>query len=242
MQAPYELTDGQVKLQTIISAFPENSPHWNEAQNRFQFVDRLLIECLGWERPSINVELFDELGGRADYLLGTPPKAILEAKREAVHFDIPPIGKPTIARKIAPLIKSSKPFSEAVRQVIPYCAIHGAQIAIVCNGPQLAIFQAIAPGYSPLEGDCYLFDGFQSYLENFVTLWRLLSPEGITENCAYRDLALYRTPRVPEKGSASISEPYKYRYRNSFQENLRSLSSFLLEEIEDNPTVKKIVL
>jgi hypothetical protein len=39
----------------------------------FQFVDRLLTECLGWERPYIEVENSDELGGKADYVLGRGP-------------------------------------------------------------------------------------------------------------------------------------------------------------------------
>lgn len=238
MQAPFELTEGQQKLESIIAAFPSDSPHWNEAQNRFQFVDRLLSECLGWEKPNIEVEKPDALGGRADYLLGRPAKAVLEAKREAKLFEIPPSGSSAIVRKIQSLIRSSKAFEEAVRQVIPYCAMNGAQIAIVCNGPQLAIFQTIIPGQSPLEGECYFFNGFDSYLGNFPLLWKLLSPEGITENCAYRDLSLHRNPRIPPKASTSIPEPYKYRYRSAFQENLRSLSAFLLEEIEDNPKLK----
>ena len=234
----FELTEGQRILEHIIKELPSNSPHWNEAQNRFQFVDRFLTECLGWDRLDIEVEKFDELGGKADYILGRPPKAVLEAKRESKLFDVPPIGNPTIVRKIAPILRSSKSFDEAVRQVIPYCAIHGAQIAVVCNGPQTAIFQAIIPGQSPLEGECFFFDGIDSYVKNFPLLWRLLSPEGITENRAYRDLSLYRNPRIPSKACTSIPEPYKYRYRNDFQENLRSLSSLLLEEIEDNPTLK----
>lgn len=238
MQAPFELTEGQNRLQAILKDFPADSPHWNEAQNRFQFIDRLLKECLGWEQPNIEVEVFDDLGGKADYLLGKPPKAALEAKREAIVFDIPPIGNPSLVRKLQPLLKASKNLDAAVRQVIPYCAIHGAQIAIICNGPQLTIFQAIIPGMSPLDGDCYFFDGFDSYVEYFPVLWKLLSPEGITENRAYRDLALHRNPRMPPKASTAIAEPYKYRYRNRFQENLRSLSSLLLETIEDDPSIK----
>ena len=94
MQAPFEATEGRTRLQKIISSFPVASPYWNEAQNRFQFVDRLLTECLGWERPYIEVEKTDELGGKADYVLGqNPPKAVLEAKREAKAFNILPIGK-----------------------------------------------------------------------------------------------------------------------------------------------------
>ena len=238
MQALFELNVGQGRLEEIIKAFPSNSPYWNEAQNRFQFIDRLLTECLGWVKPDMEVERYDELGGRADYLLGRPAKAVLEAKKEAKLFEVPPTGSAALARKIQPLLRSSKPFEEAVHQVIPYCAIHGAQIAIVCNGPQLAIFQAIILGQSPLEGECYFFNGFDSYIEHFPLLWRFLSPEGITENRAYRDLAVHRNPRIPSKASTTIAEPHKYRYRNGFQENLRSLSSLLLEEIEDNPVLK----
>lgn len=238
MQAFFELTEGRKKLEALINSLPSDSPHWNEAQNRFQFIDRLLSECLGWEKPDLELENSDELGGKSDYLLGHPPKAVLEAKREAKLFEIPPTGNPSVLRKIQPLLQSSKHFKDAIHQVIPYCAINGAQIAIVCNGPQLAIFQAIIPGQSPLEGECYFFNGFDSYLEHFPLLWKLLSPEGITENCAYRDLSLHRNPRIPPKASTFIPEPHKYRYRNTFQEDLRSLSALLLEEIEDNPKLK----
>jgi GTPase SAR1 family protein len=239
MQAPFEPTEGRARLEKIISSFPVASSYWNEAQNRFQFVDRLLTECLGWERPYIEVENSDELGGKADYVLAhNPPKAVLEAKREAKVFNILPIGKPTIVRKIAPLLATCKNLEEAVHQVIPYCALRGAPIAIVCNGPQLLLLQAMVIGQSPLEGECYLFNGFDSYLQYFPLLWSLLSPEGLAENRAFCELALHRNPRIPARASASIPEPMKYRYRSGFQEYLRSLASLLLEEIEENPILR----
>src|SRR5690606_12427134 len=121
----------------------------------------------------------------------------------------------SLVRKIQPLLTACKEFESAVKQVIPYCAIHGSQLAIVCNGPQLVIFQAIVPGQSPLEGECYIFNGLASYIDNFPLLWRLLSPEGVTENQAYRELAQHRNPRMPPKASSVIPEPFKYRYRSS---------------------------
>ncbi|WP_081076714.1 hypothetical protein [Burkholderia cepacia] len=238
MHAPFEMTEGQKRLAAIIESLPPDSPYWNEAQNRYQFVDRLLEECLGWQKPDIEVERSDELGGRSDYILGKPPKAVLEAKREAILFDIPPAPAGTTLRKLQPLLQASKPLMSAVQQVIPYCAIHGAQIAIVCNGPQLVIFQALTPGQSPLEGECYFFNGLSSLLSDFTLLWKILSPEGVSENRAYRDLALHRHPRLPPKASTAIAEPTKYRYRNDFQENLRSLSFLLLEQIEENQEIR----
>jgi hypothetical protein len=239
MQALFEMNEGRKRLREIIDAFPSDSPHWNEAQNRFQFIDRLLTECLGWEREYMTVESTDDLGGRADYVLAKPPKGILEAKREAVLFNTLPYGKPAVVRKLSPLMEACDELKSAVHQIIPYCSIRGVPIAIICNGPQLVIFQAFIFGQSPLDGECYLFNGFDSYLTNFNVLWRLLSPEGIAENRALRELGLHRNPRIPPKASsAAIPEPTQYRYRSPFQEDLRMLASLLLEEVEDDPRVR----
>jgi len=47
-----------------------------------------------------------------------------------------------IVRKLQPMLVAYKHLEEVVHQVLPYCMMHGAPIAIVCNGPQLAMFQA----------------------------------------------------------------------------------------------------
>lgn len=232
------MTDGLAKLKAIVAEFPADSAHWNEAQNRFQFVDRLMIECLGWERPNMEVEQRDADGGKADYVLGAPARAVLEAKREAVRFDFLPSGRPSTVRKLGPLIEACANLKSAVLQVISYCSIKGAQIAIVCNGPQLVLFQGIAIGHSPLDGECYVFNGFDDYISNFALLWSFLSPEGVTENRAHRQLAIHRNPRIPAKASNSITEPFRYRYRSPFQENLRGLALTLLEDITTHPAVR----
>ena len=131
MHAFFEMPEGLKRLGEIVASFPPDSEHWNEAQNRFQFIDRLLTECLGWERPDIEVERTDETGGRADYILGHPAKAVLEAKREAKLWTLLPTGTPHKIRKMASLLHASKHFAEAVHQVIPYCSLRGAAIAIV---------------------------------------------------------------------------------------------------------------
>ena len=238
MEAPFELTEGLERLKAILADRPSDSADWHEAENRFQFVDRLLVECLGWQKPNIRVEVSDDDGGRSDYVLGEPAKAVLEAKREARAFKSIPRGRASSVRKLASLTAASKDFAAAAAQVVPYCSLLGAQLAVICNGPQLAIFQALTPGYPPLEGECYFFDGFDEYVEHFPLLWTLLSPEGVTENKALRDLSLHRTPRVPSKASLSIPEPNRVLYRNTFQENMQSLSSLLLEVIEDNEELK----
>ena len=68
MRAAIEMPYGRSKLETLLAAFPSGHERWNEAENRFQFIDELLKECLGWEKPNIHVEVTDEGGGRADYV------------------------------------------------------------------------------------------------------------------------------------------------------------------------------
>lgn len=238
MQAQFEMHVGLERLKAILGSMPPSSADWNEAQNRFKFIDRLLSECLGWEKPDINVEENDAFGDRADYVMGQPAKAILEAKRESKTWGSLPSGSPKKVRKLEPLLIASSAFKECVHQVIPYCSLRGAPIAIVCNGPQLAIFQAITIGHEPLKGDCFLFDGFDDYVNNFALLWTLLSPEGITENRALHDLVHHRNPRIPSKASLSILEPNRHRYRDNLQNELREIGSLILEEIEDNPDLR----
>ena len=238
MQAKFELTEGQRNLQELLKTFPPDSQHWNEAQNRFQFVDRILLDCLGWEHPYIEVERRDDSGGKADYILGKPVRAILEAKREAVLFDFLPTSKPGSVRKLRPLLNACKNLEQSALQVLNYCSLLGAQIAIVCNGPQLVIFQSYIPGQSPLDGECYVFNGFAAYAENFSLLWKLLSPEGVAENRAHRELTNHRNPRIPAKAFTEIGEPMKHRYRNEVQDNLRALAELLLDNVEDNPDIK----
>lgn len=239
MQSKHEMTDGRRKLREILKNRPADSAEWNEATNRFQFVDRLLLECLGWQTPEIKVEQYDEAGGRTDYELGNPIRAILEAKRESRSFGDLPGGITSRVRKIEPLLEASKELRDAFTQCLTYCALKGARLGIVCNGPQLMIFQAVVQSGPPSEGECYFFDGFESYLEHFDLLWKLLSPEGVRENKAYRDIAIHRSPRLPQKASESIPDPLRHRYRSDFQENIRTLSTLLLEEIEENSEVRR---
>ena len=237
MQAPFEMTDGRENLRKILDAFPEQSEHWNEAQNRFQFIDRLLTECLGWEQPDLEVEKRDEAGGISDYILGRN-KAVLEAKKESLRWNLLPKSNPNRLYKVRSQVENCKEFSKCIHQIIPYCAMHGAQLAVVCNGPQLAILLAFGPGHSPLDGYTYIFNGFESYLREFPTLWNLLSPEAIAENRAQRGLSDRQNIRIPTKASDHIPEPRNFRYRSELQQELQHLGSFLLEEIEDNPDLR----
>lgn len=238
MIANIDISEGKINLGKIIASLPNNTYYWNEAQNRYQFIDRIINECLGWEKPYIEVEKRDEAGGIADYLLGSPVKAIIEAKREEKTFDIPPNSKVFFETKLRNIVENCKVFKSAYNQILSYCAQNGAGIAIVCNGPQMIIFKSYIQGKSPLDGECFVFNGVNSYLEHFYDLWKLISPEGMYTNTAFQILSEKHNPRLPTKASTALTNPKEYRYRTPFQDNLRAIASVLLDNIEGRPATK----
>jgi predicted type IV restriction endonuclease len=128
----------------------------------------LLTRCLGWQKPDVRVEVIDEGGGRADYILGSPAKGVVEAKRPALVWDDVPQASKKKVRSLETLCLNSKELGDAVTQIIPYCARKGAALAVVCNGPQMVIFQGVVIGNEPAKGECFFFNGFSDYLQSFL--------------------------------------------------------------------------
>lgn len=237
MEASHGFADAQQKLAELVKHSEFSMEDWNEAQTRFQFIDDFVLGCLGWQKPQIVVEQHQD-GTRVDYLLGQPPKAILEAKRVAIHFDFPPSASNAIVRSLRDIYSYCKNARAAIEQVHSYCSVRGIPIGIVCNGPQLIIFQAITFGFSPFDAECFVFDGLESYTANFSLIWSILSPEGVEKNVGFYKLSALNRPRLPPKASNAIPDPFRYRYRNPATESLRDLALLLLEDIENHPEVR----
>lgn len=234
-----ELDEGLTRLKSIIESLPDGAQYWHEADNRFKFIDQLFIDCFGWDRLNIDVEKRTSSGSKADYVLGNPVRAAVEAKRETPLFNFPAGTKGGVPRKIKPLTVSDSNLARTVHQVIGYCSLLGCRIAVICNGPQIIIFQGLVLDDEPINGECYVFDGPSDYLDKFHILWNFLSPSGIEENRAFKELSFRRNPHTPQRARELITDANQFRYRDDFQENLRTLAEILLEEVEDNPDLKK---
>ena len=77
-------------LDYLIAEVAEvDEAHRNEAATWLQFINRLLFECLGWDKWDCVNE--DNHGGTyTDYSLGKPyVTLIVEAKKEDVYFSVP---------------------------------------------------------------------------------------------------------------------------------------------------------
>src|SRR5438309_994019 len=89
MQEARNAAEGESALRRLITDLEGQLPISNEAETRFNIVDRILIECLGWPRKDMNLERHKD-SIRTDYELGNPRKIICEAKAASVLFDPPP--------------------------------------------------------------------------------------------------------------------------------------------------------
>ena len=50
LRSDVSLSEGQRNLQAIIKELASKNIDWNEATTRLHVIDRLLVECLGWQK------------------------------------------------------------------------------------------------------------------------------------------------------------------------------------------------
>ncbi|KVO00561.1 hypothetical protein WJ70_00310 [Burkholderia ubonensis] len=203
----------------------------NEAETRFHFIDVLLTDCLGWDRADIDLEKYLR-GERSDYELGSPVAVILEAKRDAVSFEIPVRKRGELLVPIRQLMDLSDEARAAVEQVHGYCSRRGVRYAAICNGPQLIVFVATrTDGKPPLEGRAFVIDGFEQMRDEFSVIFNLMSSLGATSNKLLAYLDANGIAGIPEKISTRLPNHPSFRYQSASQNSLRMVAELLLEDI-----------
>ena len=214
--------------------------NWNEAETRFQIIDRIIIDCLGWQRSLVRLEQSDSDRGYADYELGLPRRAIWEAKRENRVFEIPASSHKKLVQDLPSVLALSEEASGAVKQVQEYCSARGVEVAVATNGRQIVAFLATrSDGIPPLEGRCLVVRGLNHLREVFPTVWQALSPDGISEQRLKRLLDVNQFLALPEKVASGLSQYPKYRYPSDLQTNLRRVGELLLIDLADHKDTER---
>lgn len=236
----HDLAQGMASLRRLLNDLRDQQQDLNEADTRHRIIDRVIHECLGWDRAHTRVErrLNDEY---SDYELGVPAKVLIEAKRSGTYFDIPiEADKYGILRSIRSLCARSKDFEKAFRQAHRYCAERGIQIGVVSNGSQTVVFLGVRnDGIPPEEGKCLLFNGFEQLEENFPRLWQAISPSAPDQQTLLSDLASSAPTGVPQRLSNYVPGYPSFRYPSASQQSLRTLSDLLIEDAPNTPSVRR---
>ena len=197
--------------------------HRNEATTRFQIIDSLFFECLGWSKDDVVMEESHN-GEYADYSFNAPRKIlIVEAKKEDLYFEIP-AGKFRLEHSIQSLSRDNANLKAAISQATAYCQNRGAPFGAVSNGYQLVAFIAVRiDGIAPLDGKALVFPSLEKMLENFLDLWQSLSKAGIEEKNIQARLIGNLQAQIPRKLSETIATYPSIKGRNVFQTDLQTV-------------------
>jgi len=227
MPADYEACkDNLDKLADWVREHPIDANR-NEATTRFQLIDRLLLECLGWFPEDCTCE--DRLGGTfADYTLGVEHKAlVVEAKKVGIYFELPS-GFSRTKCKISTLVELDKSIGDAIAQAAGYCKDRGIAFGAVCNGWQLIGFiGSRADGVAPMDGDAIVFGSLESMRANFPVFWKCFSRPGAVGFGMYQEIQPKPMAPAPAKLSEGLLRYPGFKNRNAN----RNLGTFL-EQLE----------
>ena len=213
--------------------------HRNEANTRFQVIDRLFFECLGWSKDDVGME--EHHGGEyADYSFYAPRRIlIVEAKKEDQYFEIP-AGKTQIEYSLTSLSRDNANLKAAISQASTYCQERGALFGAVSNGYQIVAFIAArSDGIAPLEGKALVFSSLEKMLEKFLDLWQALSKPGVEEKKLQSRLVGDLQAQLPRKLSETIATYPGIKGRNIFQTDLQTVSDLIIEDLTRSEALEK---
>jgi hypothetical protein len=227
-------------LEVLIKEFEAiDKANINEANTRFKYIDKILIDCLGWQTDDISCE-DNFLNKYSDYTLKLfRPVAILEAKKTGIYFELP-VGSSKLIQPIQNLYKDEKDIKDAIDQVKGYCQDRSVQVAIVSNGWQIIAFIATRTDSIPaLKGDALVISSLNEFRDNFKEVWNCLSRAGFEEEYLIKKLTGNKEQKLPPKLSSTI---YKYpgiKNRNPFQNELEIISDLVLEDVIKEKDLEK---
>ena len=168
---------------------------WTESDTRSKFIDRLLVDCLGWDETDIRREL-SKCKRRLDYHLSTTrPYVVVEAKRAQER--IPALrGQPRYRVRIATLLKSHPSIKKHLDQLAGYCHSFSIPFGILTNGQRIVALCCNRTDSVPwIEGKVIVFPDIFSDNFDFDLLFNLVSCPAVASGSLNREfLGIEKTP------------------------------------------------
>lgn len=215
----------------------------NEAQTRFDIIDRIVKEVLHWPVDKIRVEKSSDSGFTDYELVETGTLAILEAKREGIGFTLP-LDLPAGVCAIDPLVSNPKSqgLRDAMLQAMRYASVRGTATCIVSNGNQwVAFLGSRNDGIPPLSGKALVFPSLEAILQNFLPFYNCLSQPGLLARRVFSELSVGVSAPPPPLSAALSGYPGTKR-RNTVQSNLQIMGQVMLEDIPQEEKYSELFL
>jgi len=166
--------------------FDKNYPEWianrdkieTEQDARFQVINRILTEVLGWKYIDIQTEPSVE-SGYIDYLLiaDNRNRFVVEAKRASKILVDTKNPKVAYYKAGGAALKSAH---DGLQQAKRYCTDTGVLFSALTTGFEWIGYWAIrTDGKAPLDGKAVVFPTLESIYDNFALFYDLFSKEGV---------------------------------------------------------------
>ncbi|WP_332777070.1 hypothetical protein [Polaromonas sp.] len=166
----------------------------SEADARFQLIDRILLEVLGWRRDGIRMEPPTE-SGYIDYLISTGGRNafVVEAKRTEKAL----VTTKSLEQRYYKVGGSAlRDAQDGLAQAASYCASKSVPFAALTNGFSWIGFRALrVDGVEYRDGVAAVFPDLNAIQNRFAEFYDLFSQEGVRAR-------LYSVYLDREEGSA----------------------------------------
>src|SRR6185295_9157524 len=143
-----------------------------EEDTRFQMIDVILTEILGWERHEIKTNPHSE-GGFADYLVRHADKnwMVIEAKRSGKALLDTQNIKMSAYKMAGPAMQCA---ADGIAQARRYCLDHSVEFAGLTNGYQWLGYLGVRTDGRPLgEGKAIAFPSLEAITSDFSVFYDL---------------------------------------------------------------------
>lgn len=178
-----------------------------EQDTRFNVINRMLTDVLGWSHSDIPTEVHVD-GGYVDYLLKSGPRnlLVLEAKKKSFEL-LNSANKRTfdcsLNSKILELAQ------DGIEQARRYCFNSHVSPAVLTNGFQWIFFRGIRiDGLGIEEQKAIVFPNLDAIAEDFVMFYEMMSLEGLSKEFFEIHLSRYEenSPQSSEQFTPAISD------------------------------------
>ncbi len=149
----------------------------NEADTRFQIIDNILEKVFFWPKSNIKLETHTN-EGYTDYQLTNSDNKeflVIEAKKEKINFNFSQYKEITNRKiKVKILLKDDNT-KKTIEQVKNYCNDIGCNYACITNGHEWAFFRSYIDGKRWQDGDAYIINSLEDFIENFAYINKYLT-------------------------------------------------------------------
>ncbi len=169
----------------------------SETEARFQLIDRILIEVLGWRRDGFRMEPKTD-SGYIDYLLSSGGRNlfVVEAKRTGEKLVSTKLTEHRFYKLGGAALRDAQ---DGIAQAARYCSSKSVPYAALTNGVSWIGFRAVrVDGVEYLEGTAAVFPDLDAIQSRFAEFYDLFSQEGVLSR-------LYAVHLDREEGSALSS-------------------------------------